>query len=142
MPRILHGLFFSFLGLYFMQAQVQDDKALHFSAGAISGAAGALVASEISDNNKFWTFAGSVTASLLAGAIKETIDQRNYNGWDNADLGATVLGGVSAGVTFNIFTGKSKRPRLKQEVFLVRTDLLLDKDQDIGIVFGQDIITK
>lgn len=105
-----------------LSAQLEEDKALHFAAGAISGSVGAMVASEISDKNKFWTLAGSLAGSLLAGTVKEAIDQQRYNGWDNADLGATVLGGISAGVTINLFTGKSKKPKLPQEVFLVRQD--------------------
>ena len=115
----LYLLVVCILSMNTLLAQVEEDKALHFAAGAVTGGVGALVASEISENNKFWTLAGSVAGSLLAGTVKEAIDQKRYNGWDNADLGATVLGGVSAGVTFNIFTGKSKKPKLKQEVFLV-----------------------
>ena len=115
----LYLLVVCILSMNTLLAQVEEDKALHFAAGAVTGGVGALVASEISENNKFWTLAGSVAGSLLAGTLKEAIDQKRYNGWDNADLGATVLGGVSAGVTFNIFTGKSKKPKLKQEVFLV-----------------------
>ena len=102
-----------------LYAQLEEDKAMHFAAGAISGSVGAVVASEISDNNKYWTLAGSVVGSLLAGTVKEAIDQQRYNGWDNTDLGATVLGGISAGVTINLFTGKSRKPKLRQEVILV-----------------------
>ena len=105
-----------------LKAQLEEDKAMHFAAGAVSGSVGAMVASEISDKNKYWTLAGSVLGSLLAGSVKEAIDQQRYNGWDNADLGATVLGGISAGVTINLFTGKSRKPKLRQEVFLARQD--------------------
>lgn len=120
--RLIIILLMTVICTNYLAAQLEEDKTLHFAAGAITGGIGALVASEISDNNKFWTLAGSVAGSLLAGTVKEAVDQHRYNGWDNADLGATVLGGVSAGVSFNIFTGKSKSPKIKQEVFLVRLE--------------------
>jgi hypothetical protein len=90
-------------------AQIQNDDVLHFSAGILSGAGGALIASEISNGDRFWTFAGAVAGSILAGSIKEAIDERNYNGWDNRDLGATILGGVTAGVTIDLLTSKRRK---------------------------------
>ncbi|NNF19624.1 MAG: hypothetical protein HKN61_07570 [Flavobacteriaceae bacterium] len=92
-----------------IKGQVEQDKALHFAAGTVAGAGGAFVASELSNHKRGWTFVGAVTASLLAGIAKEAIDEKNYNGWDNEDLGATVLGGVTAGVVIDIFTGISRR---------------------------------
>ena len=100
-----------------LSGQVEQDKALHFAAGVVSGALGGFIASEISDKNRFWIMTGSIGTSLLAGLAKEAIDQnRNDGAWDNADLGFTVLGGVTAGVTLSLFTGKKKRKR-QQEVF-------------------------
>jgi len=96
-------------------AQIQNDDVLHFSAGILSGAGGALIASEISHGNRFWTFAGAVAGSVLAGSIKEAIDERNYNGWDNRDLGATILGGISAGITIELLT--SKRRKRKNQTY-------------------------
>ena len=89
---------------------------MHFSAGMLAGAGGALISSEISDGNRFWTFAGAVAASALAGTIKEAIDEKNYNGWSNRDLGATLLGGITAGVTIDLFT--SKRKKRKQQAYI------------------------
>lgn len=88
--------------------QIPEDKLLHFSAGQVSGAAGAFIASEISHNNRFWTFTGAVAASLFAGLAKEALDNRRYNGWDNADLGATVLGGITIGFTIDLFTARDR----------------------------------
>ena len=82
-----------------MRSQIEEDKALHFAAGAFSGAAGALIASKISKRNRFWTVTGSVAASLMAGLAKEAIDKGNGGKWDNGDLAATVLGGVTVGVS-------------------------------------------
>ncbi|TDQ29067.1 hypothetical protein [Zeaxanthinibacter enoshimensis] len=110
MSRIITVLsLFIFLNFTNSYAQLEKDKVLHFTAGAVAGAGGAFIASELSGHNRFWTFTGSVAASLLVGVAKEAIDQKNYNGWDNADLGATVLGGVTTGVVIDIFTGVSRR---------------------------------
>lgn len=91
-----------------LSAQVEQDKVLHFGIGALSGAAGAYVASELTDRNRFWTVTGSIATSLLAGLAKEYMDEQNSNNsWDNADLGATVLGGITVGVTIELFSRKN-----------------------------------
>ena len=94
-----------------LHAQVGNDKLLHFGAGAVSGVFGAFIASELSDGNRGWTFAGAVGGSLIAGLAKEAVDQKNSNNWDNGDLAATILGGVSVGVTIDLFSGKKRRKR-------------------------------
>ncbi len=101
-------LFFLITNSY---GQLEQDKALHFLGGSLFGLAGAGLASEISKGNRAWTFAGSIGGSLLIGLAKEAIDQNQYNGWDNADLLATVLGGASVGFTIDIFNQKKKRKR-------------------------------
>ncbi|MDC6388633.1 hypothetical protein PP182_08055 [Maribacter sp. PR1] len=93
------------------QSQVSEDKVLHFVGGNLFGMVGAGLANQISDGNRAWTFAGSVGGSLLIGLAKEGIDQNQYGGWDNEDLLATVLGGVTVGVTIDIFKQKKKRKR-------------------------------
>lgn len=98
--------------LSLLQAQLEKDKALHFGAGILSGAAGALVADQLSDGNRAWTFTGAVAGSLLAGVVKETIDQnKSNNSWDNRDLAATVLGGLTVGVTIDLFSGKRRKKK-------------------------------
>src|SRR6056297_2568183 len=92
-------------------SQVSEDKVLHFVGGNLFGMVGAGLANQISDGNRAWTFAGSVGGSLLIGSAKEGIDQNQYGGWDNEDLLATVLGGVTVGVTIDIFKQKKKRKR-------------------------------
>ena len=91
--------------------QIEGDKALHFLGGNLYGLVGAGVASEISDGNRTWTFIGAVGGSLLIGLAKESIDQKQYGGWDNADLLATVLGGVTVGATIDIFKKRKQRKR-------------------------------
>ncbi len=95
-------------------AQIEQDHLLHFGAGMVAGGAGALVASELSHGSRFWTFAGAVGASVLAGVAKEAIDAGNENNhWDNRDLGATALGGLTVGVVIDLFTaGKRRRGRV------------------------------
>ncbi len=95
--------------------QLEEDKALHFLGGNLYGLVGAGVASQLSKGNRTWTFVGSVGGSLLIGLAKEAIDQNQYNGWDNGDLLATVLGGATVGVTIDIFKQKKKRKR--DEIF-------------------------
>lgn len=89
-----------------LQAQIEKDKVAHFGLGVLSGGAGAFIASELTQGNRFWTVTGSITASLLAGLAKEAMDERNSNSWDNADLGATVLGGITVGVTIELISKK------------------------------------
>ena len=98
---------------YNVKAQLQEDDVLHFGAGILSGAAGGLIASEITNGNRFWTFAGAVGGSILAGSIKEAIDEKKYNGWDNRDLGATILGGITAGITIDLLTSKRRKRKNK-----------------------------
>lgn len=97
--------------------QIESDKALHFLGGNLYGLVGAGVASEISDGDRTWTFIGAVGGSLLIGLAKEGIDEKQYGGWDNADLLATVLGGITVGVTIDIFKKRKqgKRDRIFKE---------------------------
>lgn len=92
-------------------SQIGEDKVLHFVGGNLFGMVGAGLANQVSDGNRAWTFVGSVGGSLLIGLAKEGIDQNQYGGWDNSDLLATVLGGVSVGVTIDVFKQKKKRKR-------------------------------
>jgi len=98
-----------------LRGQVEQDKALHFAAGAFAGATGALIASKVTKRNRFWTVTGSVAASLLAGLAKEAIDKGNGGEWDNGDLGATVLGGVTVGVSIELFSKKEGKYYVKRD---------------------------
>ena len=87
-----------------VRGQIEQDKALHFAAGAFAGATGALIASKVTKRNRFWTVTGSVAASVLAGLAKEAIDTGNGGEWDNGDLAATALGGVTVGISIELFS--------------------------------------
>ncbi|WP_420322112.1 hypothetical protein [Flagellimonas sp.] len=93
-------------------AQIERDKALHFLGGNLFGLAGAGVAKQITDGNRAWTFVGSVVGSALVGIGKEAVDAgQENNQWDNDDLAATILGGVTVGVTIEIFSKKRNKKR-------------------------------
>lgn len=102
----LFAIIFSFQTIF---GQLESDKALHFVGGNLFGLVGAGVASEISDGDRTWTFFGSLGGSLLIGLAKESIDQKQYDGWNNADLLATVLGGATVGVAIDIFNKRKQR---------------------------------
>lgn len=91
----------------------ERDKVLHYIGGNLYGLAGAGIAKQISDGNRWWTFAGAIGGSTLIGLGKEAVDaSQRENGWDNEDLLATIFGGASVGFVIDISGGK-KRRRLK-----------------------------
>lgn len=122
--------------------QIAEDKALHFLGGNLYGLVGAGVGSQLSKGNRTWTFVGSLGGSLLIGLAKEAIDDNQYNGWDNADLLATVLGGASVGLTIDLFNQRKKRKRdelYKQAVGLKTITptvqpLLLNKTEPLSLL--------
>ncbi|MEM9000117.1 MAG: hypothetical protein AAGB24_07615 [Bacteroidota bacterium] len=94
--------------------QVERDKTLHFIGGNLYGLAGAGIAKQISDGNRYWTFAGAVGGSLAIGLAKEAVDAgQQEGGWDNDDLLATVLGGFTVGFTIDVFTDRKREKRRK-----------------------------
>lgn len=97
-----------------LNAQIDRDKALHFLGGNLFGLAGAGIAKQASDGNRYWTFAGAVGGSLAIGLAKEAVDAgQRENGWDNEDLLATVLGGMTVGFTIDIFTDRKRQQKRK-----------------------------
>ncbi|MEZ4811420.1 MAG: hypothetical protein R2819_13765 [Allomuricauda sp.] len=113
MRTLIPTLVFFVLASY-CHGQVERDKALHFLGGNLFGLAGAGIAKHMSDGNRVWTFVGSVAGSALVGVAKEAVDSgQRDNGWDNDDLAATVLGGVTVGVTIELFAKKDKNKRLR-----------------------------
>jgi len=101
---------------YNVFGQIQPDKILHFKAGVITGIfTNVLIQSITKDKKKaFWWGAGM---SAFVGLLKEAMDEEEYKGWSNSDLGATVLGGMfgsgSVSFTINIFDGKKRKKQFK-----------------------------
>ena len=93
-----------------------EDDGLHFLTGAaISSGTYALVYSKTKNKKKaFWYSFG---LSSLAGISKEFYDGNIINGkFDTSEMIASMLGGLTASYTFNIFTGKKEnkqRAKLK-----------------------------
>ena len=119
---VLFLLLVAFVGN--LSAQVETDKALHFLGGNLFGLAGAGIGKQISDGNRWWTFAGAIGGSALIGLGKEAIDSgQENNQWDNEDLLATILGGATVGITIDIFTDhKRKRRKTLQDYTLNMVD--------------------
>ncbi|MBW8201066.1 hypothetical protein [Flagellimonas abyssi] len=94
--------------------QIGGDKVLHFVGGSLFGLAGAGIAKHATEGNRVWTFVGAVTGSAIAGVAKEAIDAgQRENGWDNEDLAATILGGITVGIAIDLFSKKDSRGRLR-----------------------------
>ena len=126
MGKILH-LFLIFFLVQQSFSQVERDKALHFIGGNLYGLAGAGIAKQISDGNRWWTFAGSIGGATLIGLGKEAVDAgQRENGWDNDDLLATILGGATVGITIDIFTDNNKKKQKKRKGSLA---VLKNKDE-------------
>lgn len=72
---------------------IEKDKQLHFAAGFIIGGTVTLIAERMDlPYPKLW----GITASALAGALKEALDRRKPgNYWNGRDLSATVAGGIT-----------------------------------------------
>ncbi|RAJ15636.1 hypothetical protein LV92_00334 [Arenibacter echinorum] len=126
MKTVVIGIIF-FLCTLPLFGQLEQDKVKHFTAGALSGAIGADIADGFSGGNRYWRIAGAVTSSLLAGLAKEAYDDYKYKGWDNRDLAATVLGGVSIGITIDIFSEKKHRKEKEMMVEIIEENMTFGK---------------
>ena len=126
MKTVIVGVTF-FLCALPLCAQLEQDKVKHFAAGTLSGAIGADIADGFSGGNRYWRIAGAVTSSLLAGLAKEAYDEHKYGGWDNRDLAATVLGGVSIGITIDIFSEKKQRKEKEMMAQIIDENMTFGK---------------
>ncbi len=115
-------------------SQIEDDKALHFLGGNLYGLAGAGIAKQISDGNRWWTFAGAVGGSALIGIGKEAVDaSQRENGWDNGDLIATILGGITVGLTIDLFTDHKRNEKRAQRKALKVSDTAVSQINQIWL---------
>ena len=98
-----------FLGLSLnstAQLLTEYDKQYHFAGGAIA-AAGTYTFVYAKTKNKKKALIYSIASSILVGTLKEISDSREKgNRFDKRDLLATTYGGLTIGVTFNLFTKK------------------------------------
>lgn len=93
---------------------ISEDDKLHFGAGfLISGGTYTIVYSKTKNKKKaFWY---SFAASTLVGLSKEIYDGYIIDGgrFDNGELVATSLGGLTASTTLHLFVGKKNNEKLK-----------------------------
>lgn len=86
----------------------EPDKQKHFAAGTvIGGIAYGIVLQESED--KTLAMAASIVTAFAAGYIKETYDKKRGYTFDNRDLLATSYGGLSMGITLDIFARDGKK---------------------------------
>ena len=106
-------------------AQIPKDKQLHFAAGMIASSTGYGYVWNKTKDKKKALIAGIGTA-ILAGTAKEILDSRQANNkFDIKDLTATTLGGITIGVTINLFKRK-KNVGINETVLQRRVDLLME----------------
>ena len=116
MNKLAVVLFFT---LSITNAQIQDDKKLHFAAGAIASTVGyEYVYSKTGDKNQ--ALAAGILTSLVAGIGKEVHDSfQPKNKFDQHDVAATVLGGVTVSFTIKLnllnFGSELKNKRKKKK---------------------------
>lgn len=65
---------------------IPSDKMLHFIAGLMIVAVTAIVFPCVANY--------AVVSAVIAGFLKEAVDEFDYGGWSWADLVATVIGGA------------------------------------------------
>jgi len=95
--------------LSFAQLLTEEDKQMHFAAGAITST---LVYDYVyrKTESKKKAVVYSIASSIVLGSLKELVDSRQKgNKFDTRDLLATTYGGITFGITFNILTKKKKR---------------------------------
>ena len=98
--------------IFFFNANAQllaeSDKQNHFAAGAIIGGITYGIALQETED-KTVAFVSSVVAAFAAGYIKETFDANQGYGFDNRDMLATTYGGLTVGITLDIFARDGKK---------------------------------
>ena len=106
-------IFLLFPSLLFGQLLQEQDKQLHFAAGMLSSAAGYTFVYNKTGDKKKAMIAGIAT-SILAGIAKETYDNIKGGNFDERDILATGLGGITVSATIPLFTKNKKKKRSKQ----------------------------
>lgn len=104
-------LFYIFLllpTLVFGQLLQEKDKQLHFGAGLLSGSIGyTFIYNKTQDKKK--AMIGGIATSILAGIAKETYDSTKGNDFDERDILATALGGITVNITIPLFAKRKKK---------------------------------
>tara|TARA_R110000744_G_scaffold198165_1_gene317376 strand:- start:225 stop:533 length:309 start_codon:yes stop_codon:yes gene_type:complete len=87
-------------------SQIAHDKKQHYAAGVFtSSVAYAYVYTKTKNKKKAVIY--SVISAVVVGSLKEAVDSRQPgNKFDPQDLLATTLGGITVGVTIQLFNKK------------------------------------
>ena len=94
--------------LSFAQLLTEEDKQMHFVAGAVTSTIVYDYVYRKTDSKKK-ALIYSIASSILVGTLKEVADSRiPGNRFDTRDLLATAYGGITFSLTFNILTKKKK----------------------------------
>jgi uncharacterized protein YfiM (DUF2279 family) len=108
-------IFLIALSVSVANAQIEQDKQLHFLAGGLASSYGYTYIYDKTKNKTKATIAG-IGLAMLAGTIKETIDSRQpRNKFDLEDLAATTLGGITVSVTINLINNDRKRKKFRKK---------------------------
>jgi uncharacterized protein YfiM (DUF2279 family) len=103
------------LSVFAANAQIEQDKQMHFMAGSLASGFGYTYVFEKTQDKKKATLAG-IGLAILAGTIKETIDSKQRGGkFDFQDLTATTLGGITISVTINLIKNDRKNKKIRKK---------------------------
>lgn len=110
----------SSLGWMFINSNtIELDKQVHFVAGSWGGVTGYTIAYGANGhkrgNAKLW----GVLTSVVLATLKEVSDI-NTTGFNWADLGYTVCGGIVATYTFDFFVGKANKRRKQRSIMSLK----------------------
>jgi len=90
------------------QLLTESDKQQHFAAGVVIGGISYGLLLEETEDKKI-ALLGSIAAAFAAGYIKEMSDAKRGSKFDDRDLLASTLGGLSIGITFDILGRNGKK---------------------------------
>lgn len=94
-------------------SQIPQDKRKHFVAGAYFGGGTSMIVYDQTGNYKK-AFVYGVLSSITVGLAKELYDQHKYGGFDNKDLLATILGGVTINIPLYFYEKRHKKRKQRR----------------------------
>ena len=111
--------------LFINENTIPLDKQAHAMGGIGLGTMSYMVAYGASGENRKTAKICGILVPTLAGTIKELADTKT-TGFDWADLGYTVAGGVVATYTFDFIVHRAKKRNAKRDNIIVMTNAFYD----------------
>lgn len=100
----------------FSNAQINRDKKIeHIVAGFIIGGTGNFIVYKLTDNKTIGLISGTAL-SILAGHIKEKLDEKNGKYYSTNDLMYTSFGGLGGSITVRVIIGNKERKKKVHDV--------------------------